>query len=374
MPEDGSPSSSGRGALGAADELEGRRRPWARRSSRRCSGKAAVPDDSPYTTGGIGLLGTKPSQEAMENCDTLLMIGTSFPYIEFLPKAGTGARRADRVGPDADRTALSRGGRAGRRLPADFAGADPAAQAQRRSRVSGAGAGRHAEWWELMEDCGSRTDKPMKPQVVAWELGKRLRRGRHRLLRFGNNRDLVGAANSAPSAGRCIRSPAISPQWRPACRMQSRRRSPIRERQCVAFVGDGGFSMLMAEFATASNTNCRSKFSSSRTTRSGRSSGSRWYSSAIPEYGCELAADRFRRVCPGMRRHGIDDRGSRPIAARFSTGAGHTRARAGRGGCGSSRAADAAEGHVEQAANFAESLAGASRTEGRSLGRFIPIK
>ena len=51
-------------------------------------GKAAVPDDSPYTTGGIGLLGTKPSQEAMENCDTLLMVGTSFPYIEFLPKPG----------------------------------------------------------------------------------------------------------------------------------------------------------------------------------------------------------------------------------------------------------------------------------------------
>ena len=51
-------------------------------------GKAAVPDDSPYTTGGIGLLGTKPSQEAMQECDTLFMIGTSFPYMEFLPKPG----------------------------------------------------------------------------------------------------------------------------------------------------------------------------------------------------------------------------------------------------------------------------------------------
>ena len=47
-----------------------------------------MPDDSPYTTGGIGLLGTKPSQEALEACDTLLMVGTSFPYIEFLPKPG----------------------------------------------------------------------------------------------------------------------------------------------------------------------------------------------------------------------------------------------------------------------------------------------
>ena len=47
-----------------------------------------MPDDSAYTTGTIGLLGTKPSQEAMETCDTLLMVGTSFPYLEFLPKPG----------------------------------------------------------------------------------------------------------------------------------------------------------------------------------------------------------------------------------------------------------------------------------------------
>src|SRR5581483_10852815 len=52
-------------------------------------GKAAVPDDSPYTTGGIGLLGTKPSQDALEDCDTMFLVGTSFPYMEFLPKPGS---------------------------------------------------------------------------------------------------------------------------------------------------------------------------------------------------------------------------------------------------------------------------------------------
>ena len=81
-------------------------------------GKAAVPDDSPYTTGGIGLLGTKPSQDAMESCDTLLIVGTSFPYIEFYPEARQGARRADRPRPEAHRPALSGGGRPGRRQPA----------------------------------------------------------------------------------------------------------------------------------------------------------------------------------------------------------------------------------------------------------------
>src|SRR5581483_1396406 len=49
-------------------------------------GKGVVPDDSPFTTGGIGLLGTAPSGDAMKECDTLLLAGTNFPYLEFLPK------------------------------------------------------------------------------------------------------------------------------------------------------------------------------------------------------------------------------------------------------------------------------------------------
>src|SRR5204863_5979214 len=51
-------------------------------------GKAAVPDELPYVTGAIGLIGTQPSWELMEHCDTLLMVGSSFPYSEFLPKEG----------------------------------------------------------------------------------------------------------------------------------------------------------------------------------------------------------------------------------------------------------------------------------------------
>ena len=87
---------AGRGALGAGDELEQLAEVLGAPIVKALLGKAAVPDDSPYTTGGIGLLGTKPSQEAMEECDTLLMVGTIFPYIEFYPEARAGARRADR--------------------------------------------------------------------------------------------------------------------------------------------------------------------------------------------------------------------------------------------------------------------------------------
>ena len=51
-------------------------------------GKAVVPDNSPYSLGGIGLLGTEPASDAMDQADTLLMVGTSFPYIDYLPKPG----------------------------------------------------------------------------------------------------------------------------------------------------------------------------------------------------------------------------------------------------------------------------------------------
>src|SRR5437660_4146976 len=79
---------AGQGALDATDALEQIADKLGAPIIKALLGKAAVPDDSPFTTGGIGLLGTKPSQEAMENCDALLIVGSSFPYIEFLPKPG----------------------------------------------------------------------------------------------------------------------------------------------------------------------------------------------------------------------------------------------------------------------------------------------
>src|SRR5262249_56539152 len=73
---------AGRGALHATDELEQAADRLAAPIVKALLGKAAVPDDSPYTTGSSGLLGTKPSQEALESCDTLLMVGPSFPSID----------------------------------------------------------------------------------------------------------------------------------------------------------------------------------------------------------------------------------------------------------------------------------------------------
>src|ERR671918_1734299 len=79
---------AGRGALGAGDVLEQVAERLAAPIVKPLLGKAVVPDDSPYTTGGIGLLGTAPSQDALQECDTLIIAGSSFPYLEFYPKPG----------------------------------------------------------------------------------------------------------------------------------------------------------------------------------------------------------------------------------------------------------------------------------------------
>jgi pyruvate dehydrogenase (quinone) len=239
----------GQGALNATDEIEQVAELLGAPVAKAMLGKAALPDDSPYCTGGIGLVGTRPSQEAMEECDTLLMVGTSFPYMEFLPRPG----QARAVQIDLDPT------RIGLRYPVEvgLAGDSKATlrtllpmlrRNEERRFLSRAQAGMK-EWHKIMEDRGTRRTRPMKPQVVAWELGKRLRS------------DAIVACDSGTIATWWMRQiPARRGQMHSisgtlasmACGMPYAIAAQIAypRRQCVAFVGDGGFTMLMGEFAT----------------------------------------------------------------------------------------------------------------------------
>jgi pyruvate dehydrogenase (quinone)/pyruvate oxidase len=292
---------AGQGALRATDELEQAAEILAAPIIKPLLGKAAVPDDSPYTTGAIGLLGTKPSQEAIEECDTLLMIGTSFPYIEFLPKPG----QARGVQIDVNPT------RIGLRYPVEVGLVGDSRLTLRRllplltrkrdrSFLKKAQEGM-AEWWQLMEERGTRDDKPMKPQVVAWELGKRLapdaivsadsgtiatwfarqiraRRGQ----RFSLSGTLATMANGLPYT---IAAQVAYPQ-----------------RQCVGFVGDGGFSMLMAEFITAVKYKLPIKIVIVKNNSLGQIKWEQMVFLGNPEYGCELEPidfAAFARACGG---------------------------------------------------------------------------
>jgi pyruvate dehydrogenase (quinone)/pyruvate oxidase len=241
---------AGQGALHAGDELEQIAELLGAPIVKALLGKAAVPDDSPYTTGAIGLLGTRASQEAMEDCDTIFIVGSTFPYIEFMPKPD----QARGVQIDRDPQQI------GLRFPVEVGLVGDSRQIlrslipllkrnQNRSFLEKAQAGMK-DWWKIMEERGSRRDKPMKPQVVAWELGKHLPSNaittsdsgtittwwaRQIPAKRGQMHSLSGnLATMAPGLPYALAAQVAYPH-----------------RPVVAFVGDGGFSMLMADFVTA---------------------------------------------------------------------------------------------------------------------------
>ena len=240
---------AGRGCLSCRDEVLQLAEKVAGPIIKPLLGKAVVPDNSPYTTGGIGLLGTAPSQDAMEDCDTLIIAGSGFPYMEFYPKPGKaktiqididpariGLRHSVDVGLVGDCRSVLR-----LLLPL-------VDRKQKRSFLETA-QDNMKKWNKLMEERGTRTDMPMKPQVVTWQLNKLLNddaivssdsgtiatwtaryiemRG---TMQFSLSGSLATMANGLPySIGAAVAYPG---------------------RQVVCVVGDGGFTMLMGEIAT----------------------------------------------------------------------------------------------------------------------------
>jgi pyruvate dehydrogenase (quinone)/pyruvate oxidase len=292
---------AGQGALGATDELEQLAEALGAPIIKPLLGKGTVPDDSPYTTGPIGLLGSRPSQEALETCDTLLLVGTSFPYIEFYPKPG----QARGVQIDIDPV------RIGLRYPIEVGLVGDSRRTlkallpllrrnERRDFLAKAQEGMK-EWRALMEERATRRDTPMKPQVVAWELGKRLSStaivscdsgtiatwfARYIPVRRGQMHSLSGTlASMANGLPYTIAAQIAYP-----------------DRQCVGFVGDGGFSMLMAEFATAVKYQLPIKIVVVKNNTLGQIKWEQMVFLGNPEYACDLHPidfAMFAQACGG---------------------------------------------------------------------------
>jgi pyruvate dehydrogenase (quinone) len=164
----------GQGARGAADEIERIADVLGCGVARALNGRDVVPDDAPWVTGSIGLLGTKPSAEMMRGCDTLLMVGSSFPYSEWLPEPG----RARGVQIDIDPRML------GIRYPMEVNLCGDAAETLRallpllRRKEDRAWREEiEAEvdrWWRIVEEQAMGAANPVNPQRVLWELSSRL--------------------------------------------------------------------------------------------------------------------------------------------------------------------------------------------------------
>ncbi len=291
----------GQGALNATDEVIRVAELLGAPIVKALLGKAVVPDDCPYTTGAVGLLGTKASQEALEDCDTLLMTGTSFPYIEFYPKPGE--VRAIQIDIDPVRIGL--------RYPVELgivADCKKTLEALlprlKRNKHRGFIESTQKEmrkWWELMEERGTRQDKPMKPQVVARELGQRLRNdaivscdsgtiatwfARQIPVKRGQKHSLSGTlATMANGLPYTIAAQIAYP-----------------ERQCIGFVGDGGFTMLMGEFATAVKYKLPIKIVVVKTNTLGQIKWEQMVFLGNPEYQCDLSPidfASFAQACGG---------------------------------------------------------------------------
>lgn len=164
----------GAGALNATDEVIEVADILGAGVAKALLGKAALPDDLPFVTGSIGLLGTRPSYEMMVNCDTLLMIGSGFPYSEFLPKEG----QARGVQIDIDPKMLSIRYPMEVNLVGDSAGTlreliPLLRRKQDRSWRDGIEAG-VADWWKVLEARAMNDATPLNPQRVLWELSPKL--------------------------------------------------------------------------------------------------------------------------------------------------------------------------------------------------------
>ena len=160
----------GAGGLGATDEIIAVADRLCAGCAKALLGKAALPDDLPWVTGSIGLLGTEPSYKMMMECDALLMVGSAFPYSEFLPKES----HARGVQIDLDASMLSI------RFPMEVGLVGDASETLRallpRLKQKEAGEWRQAiqdnviDWWKKLEERAKQPAKPVNPQRVAWEL------------------------------------------------------------------------------------------------------------------------------------------------------------------------------------------------------------
>ena len=271
-------------------------------------GKAVVPDDSPYTTGGIGLLGTAPSQEILEDCDTLIIAGSSFPYLEFYPKPG----QAKAIQIDIDPS------RIGLRYPVEVGLVGQCSDVLRallpliqlkkdRSFLEQAQA-RMAQWNTLMDERGTRMDLPLKPQVVVRQVNQFLHNdaiiccdtgtvttwaARHIHIKgemqFSASGTLASMGNGLPySIGAAVAHPG---------------------RQVVCITGDGGLTMLMGELATLAKYNLPVKVIILKNNVLGMIKWEQIAFEGNPQYGVQLHPIDFEGVAKacGVAGYTVDD-------------------------------------------------------------------
>lgn len=295
---------AGRGALDASLELEKTAELLAAPIAKALLGKAVLPDDHPHVTGGIGILGTLPSQEIMERCDALLIVGSTFPYVEYYPEPGKAA------GVQIDRD----GQRIGLRYPVGAGLVGDAAetlrllnerltQKQDRSFLEGAQAAVR-RWRELMTQSETRTQIPLKPQAVAKAFGERLPDDAILAVDSGQNTELAARhvdlrRGQAFSVSGTLASMACGLPYAIAAGIA------FPGRPLFAIVGDGGFAMQLGEFSTAVRYRLPLKVLVIKNNMLNQIAWEQMMFLGNPQFGCELQPIDFAKAAEAMGGSGF---------------------------------------------------------------------
>jgi pyruvate dehydrogenase (quinone)/pyruvate oxidase len=294
---------AGAGARGAGAELEALAEKLGGVIVKALLGKDAVPDDSPYVTGGTGVVGTRPSQAAFAECDALIIVGSSFPYIEFLPEPGQCVCVQIDDKPE----------RIGLRHPADIGLAGDARLTLQellpllernddRTFLEGMQSSIR-DWWALMEERGTREDVPMKPQVPLWHL--------HELL----TDDAIVCGDSGTVTTWVARW-KLRAQQRfsfsgTMCSMMAAvpyaigAQAAYPDRQVIAYTGDGSLMMMMGELATLAHEQLPVKVIVNKNGTLGLIKWEQQIFLGNPEYGNDLGDVDFVKVAEGCGLHGV---------------------------------------------------------------------
>jgi pyruvate dehydrogenase (quinone)/pyruvate oxidase len=300
---------AGRGAIGAGKELEEIAERLAAPVAKALLGKGALSDRSPYATGGVGLLGTTPSQEALEECDTLLIVGSTFPYVEFYPAPGQA--RAVQIDIDAQRIGL--------RYPVEVGLVGDARQTlsrliplvarrEDRSFLDKAQEG-VAHWREVLARYGARDGTPMKPDVIVHELNKLMPDNAIVTTDSGTNTgltaqhiDMVGDMMFGVSGTLATMACGLPYAIGAAIACPGR---PV-----VAVVGDGGLTMLIGELATCMKYDLDIKIVVIKNNMLGQIKWEQMAFLGNPEFGCDLQPIDFAAVARafGGRGFSVDRR------------------------------------------------------------------
>jgi pyruvate dehydrogenase (quinone) len=290
---------AGRGALGARAELERTAELLAAPVAKALLGKAALPDHHPHSTGGIGILGTLPSQEAMEQCDALLIVGSTFPYVEYYPKPG----RARGIQIDRD------GQRIGLRYPVEAGLVGDAAETLRllnqrlvrkqdRSFLAQAQAGM-ARWRKMMATSEAKAELPLKPQLVVKAFGRRLPATAVLATDSGQNTELAARHVDLGDGQDFGVSGSLASM---ACGLPYAIAAGIAfpERPIFTIVGDGGFAMQLGEFSTAVRYGLQLKLLVIKNNMLNQIAWEQMMFLGNPQFGCELQPIDFAKAAEAM--------------------------------------------------------------------------